>query len=101
MNSWPCHHPHEDSFHEALGMVGIENHKHVEPARESLKMPPLEKPPAFGDAEHAVMAAEPPSIGPQVPHQRSTLTNLFSFNKVNSKSYFMNSEIAVTKSSLP
>lgn len=76
LNSWPCHHSHEDSFHAALGMMGIADQKHVKQTCESLKMPPLEKPQVFGAAVDAIMAAEPPFVGPQVPHLKLTTTNL-------------------------
>ena len=57
-------------------MMGIADQKHVKQTCESLKMPPLEKPQVFGAAVDAIMAAEPPSIGPQVPHLKLTTTNL-------------------------
>ena len=60
--------------------MGIADRKPVKSNPETLKMPPLEKPRAFAAAVDAIMAAEPPSIGPQVLHQK--LSTMFAGSQV-------------------
>lgn len=58
--------PIQATFHDALGLMGIENSKPTRVSLDTIKMPPLDQPLWFEHVADDLEKTEPPIIGPQV-----------------------------------
>ena len=55
----------QESFHEALGIMGIDDPKPSKLPETSVKMPPLKSPTSFDAVVDDLMMRDAPFIGPQ------------------------------------